>query len=59
MTLDEMKKYLNIPRDAAYSLVKSLSFTPAKKRGKYWDIDERVLNQWIKAQIDRKDEMYG
>lgn len=58
MTLDEMRKFLNIPRDTAYSLVKSLSFTPAKKRGKCWDIDKKVLHLWILEKIERKDEMY-
>ena len=55
MTLTEMKDYLNIPRDAAYALVKRDGF-PARKLGKSWQIEEAALRKWIIGEIRRKGQ---
>ena len=59
MNLREMMHFMNIPRDAAYSLVNSDTFYPAQKLGKNWHIDEAALNRWIKSEIRKKDKYYG
>lgn len=59
MNLSELQTSLNIPRDAAYTLVNSATFYPAKKIGKNWQIDEAALRRWIKKEIRKKDKHYG
>ena len=58
MNLNELRKYLNIPRDATYHLVNNASFYPAKKIGKCWMIDEKKLRKWIDCQISGKENEY-
>lgn len=59
MILSELQAYLNIPRDAAYVLVNSPVFRPARKIGQSWQIDETALQRWIKNEIRKKDKYYG
>ena len=59
MILSELQTYLNIPRDAAYILVNSCAFRPARKIGQNWQIDEAALQRWIKNEIRKKDKYYG
>ena len=58
MILSELQAYLNIPRDAAYVLVNSPVFRPARKIGQSWQIDEAALQRWIKNAIRKKDKYY-
>ena len=50
MNFQELRAYLNIPRDATYKLVNDASFFPAQKVGKCWHIDVKKLMTWIELQ---------